>query len=205
MPPEVLEHVFEPFFTTKGERGTGLGLWICRRIVEGFGGEIRLVDVEPHGTEAQVTLAAASRRDSTPSPPRAEAPWVGGHIAVIDDEPAIGRAVTRLLREHTVTVLDQPRRALHDLLQMPEPDVVLCDLMMPDVTGAELFRAVLASRPSLARRFVFITGGVFDDDTARFLAEHTSRVLTKPFDLVQLQGVLAELRPEVVGAPSRPG
>jgi CheY-like chemotaxis protein len=52
---------------------------------------------------------------------------------------------------------------------------------------------------------VFITGGVFDDDTARFLAEHTSRVLTKPFDLVQLQGVLAELRPEVVGAPSRPG
>jgi PAS domain S-box-containing protein len=204
--PTVRGRLFQPFVSTRvAQGGTGLGLWICRRIVDGFGGEIRLVDVEPHGTEAQVTLAAASRRDSTPSPPRAEAPWVGGHIAVIDDEPAIGRAVARLLREHTVTVLDQPRRALHDLLQMPEPDVVLCDLMMPDVTGAELFRAVLASRPSLARRFVFITGGVFDDDTTRFLAEHASRVLTKPFDLVQLQGVLAELRPEVVGATLRPG
>ena len=204
--PAVRARLFQPFVSTRvSQGGTGLGLWICRRIIEGFGGEIRLVDVEPHGTEAQVTLAAAPRRDSTPSPPREDAPWVGGHIVVIDDEPAIGRAVARLLREHSVVVLDQPQRALHELLQLSEPDAVLCDLMMPDVTGAELFRGVLAARPSLARRFVFITGGVFSEDTERFLAEHTPRVLTKPFDALQLRGVLAEVRSEGVDARPRAG
>ena len=81
-------------------------------------------------------------------------------ILVVDDEPALGPAVRGLFAgEHDVVVAVSGREALARLVDDPDFDVILCDLMMHDLTGMDLFEELKAIRPELAERFVFMTGG----------------------------------------------
>ena len=200
-----LERVFEPFFTTKrvGE-GTGLGLSICRRLVQRMGGRLELVSREGQGTTAYLVLPAWEPA-AEPAPPgedplesvRAEAaqsPRRRLLVAVVDDEPALLPAFRRLFaQDHDVVTFADPVEAKEWLLYGPQPDVVLCDLMMPVLGGRELYQQVTQAHPGLASRFLFVTGAPQAREAEELRSLHQARILPKPLDREALLAVCPEL------------
>ncbi len=202
MPPAVLARLFTPFFTTKsvGE-GTGLGLSICHRIVAAHGGEIRVESKVDAGTTFRVILPASAFAAPPVDAAVAEraasattAPTKRGRILVVDDEPLVGKAVSRALsREHDVEVLVSARAALARLQSGDNFDVILCDLMMPEMTGMELWTEVQKiGDGSIATRMIFLTGGAFTPHARSFVDGTTNLVLDKPFEPKQLRAVVSE-------------
>ncbi len=117
-----------------------------------------------------------------------------GYILVVDDEPLIGASARRLLsREHDVVVVQSGEAALAAVDSPRDFDAVLCDLMMPGMSGIELHRALVQNRPELAERMVFITGGAFTEAAEDFLDRIAIRRMDKPFDPRALQAVVREL------------
>jgi CheY-like chemotaxis protein len=117
-----------------------------------------------------------------------------GYVLVVDDEPLIGASARRLLaREHDVVVVQSGEAALSALDTARTFDVVLCDLMMPGMTGIELHGAVASKHPELAERMVFITGGAFTQAAEDFLERVATRRMDKPFDPRALVAVVREL------------
>ena len=111
-------------------------------------------------------------------------------ILVVDDEPGVARALRRLLDEHEVVVAHGGEPARAQLSAQADWDLVLCDLMMPDLNGMELYAWVLEQRPRLASRFVFITGGAFTDRARAFADQMAGRLLHKPFSAAAVQALL---------------
>jgi CheY-like chemotaxis protein len=114
-------------------------------------------------------------------------------VLVVDDEPLVGRAVRRILSDQgEVSCVLGAREAL-ELLADPARtfEVVLCDLMMPDMSGPEFRSALLRARPEMAGRLVFITGGAFTAEMERFLQESACPHVLKPFDVPALRGLVA--------------
>jgi signal transduction histidine kinase len=198
MTKEHLERVFEPFFTTKRGAGTGLGLSITRQLVLSLGGTL-IAESEPGvGSTFRVRLpiahAEASRSESAPpSPPVSP---LRARVLVVDDEARVADVMARMLRgKHDVTSVSSGVAALELLTSAaPPPDVVLCDVMMPAMTGIELYESIEVRRPELARRFVFITGGTFTPESEAFLARVSRPVLTKPFDWRAVLAAIAAAR-----------
>lgn len=102
-------------------------------------------------------------------------------VLVVDDEHLIVRSVTRTLIGHEVVAVNCGRDAIALLDAGQHFDVVLCDLMMPDMDGAQVYDAVQQSHPHMTERFVFMTGGAYSDESRAFMANHASRQLEKPF------------------------
>lgn len=199
MTPDVAARVFDPFFTTKkiGE-GTGLGLAICHGIVTAMGGSIELRTGPSEGTTFIVRLDATDEpvvNVPTPAVSRAEPPAaIAARILVVDDQPDVGRAVKRMLRAHDVTVCDSGSDAL-ERLRVEEFDLVICDVMMPEVAGPDFFERCRAMRPDRSRRIVFMTGGVFSESIREFIASVPNPTLEKPFDPATLHETIdARLR-----------
>jgi CheY-like chemotaxis protein len=117
-----------------------------------------------------------------------------GYVLVVDDEPLMGASARRLLAaEHDVVVVHSGAAAL-SAVASPRPfDVVLCDLMMPGMTGIELHETLLKSRPDVAERMVFITGGAFTGAAEDFLERVAGRWMDKPFDPRALQAMVRAL------------
>ncbi|HVZ73741.1 MAG TPA: ATP-binding protein [Polyangia bacterium] len=187
---ELRDRVFEPFFTTKpvGE-GTGLGLFVTRNLVESLGGMIALTDAPGGGarfvirlpTIAEVQAPAAATKPSATSPARTPG---RARVLIIDDEPQLARVFrAAIAAHHDVETFTSGRAALTHLLGAAPYDLVLCDLMMADFSGMEVFEAVRRERPGLERVFVFMTGGVFDPQVAEFLASVPNDCVDKPFDI----------------------
>lgn len=200
--PDRLSRVFDPFFTTKGmSEGTGLGLSICRNIVEDVGGTIEAQSEAGNGTTFIVRLPASDRpRRAKPSTGVRRAPLVGARarVVVVDDEPLVGRSIRRALRGHEVQVFSNGQEAIERLCSGEPFDLVLCDLMMPEVSGMEVFGKVSAHCPDLASRFVFMTGGAFTERAREFLKETSVTCLEKPFELNQIRELVRE-RAEPLG------
>ncbi len=184
IPPEVLPKIFDPFFTTKPVgQGTGLGLSICHSIVSGLGGTIQVESAPGRGTTFRVSLpAAAPETRKTPLP--TFDPLVSrsrGVVALIDDEPAVLTALQRVLGpHHEVKIFSEPKQALEALPAL-RPDVIFCDVMMPEMSGAEVYNRLRASHPTLADRLVFMTGGAFSPSAREFLDDVQRPILDKPF------------------------
>jgi PAS domain S-box-containing protein len=181
-PEEIWPQLFRPFTTSRLGQGLGLGLAISRRIVARFGGEISARNLEPHGAIVSIVLPSAGLPPPTVATvtPLVPAPGRTVRVLIIDDEPAIGRALRRVLAAHEVMVATDGNEAIA-LLSARRFDVVLCDLMMPGISGARLFELVCERWPELASRFVFITGGALTDDASRFLETTERTILAKPF------------------------
>jgi signal transduction histidine kinase/ActR/RegA family two-component response regulator len=182
--PEHVDRIFEPFFTTKPIGvGTGLGLAICKRIVAELGGRITVESAIGQGTTFRVTLPAASS-----SPERnggggeADRDADRARILIIDDDRAVLHSLRRLLsRQHDVVCVASGREALRTLASSPF-DVILCDLMMPDLTGMDLYQEITRAMPAVASRIVFMTGGVFVPSARDFRERVSNQFLEKPFE-----------------------
>lgn len=127
-----------------------------------------------------VSSEALRAQDPAPTP---QAP-VRGRVLVVDDDALVSGAIRRTLaRENDVEVLVSARQALERLL-LPEQryDVVLCDLMMPEMTGMDLYEALTKAAPQVADRVVFITGGAFTPAARTFLERVENPRVEKPFD-----------------------
>jgi CheY-like chemotaxis protein len=193
--PEVLPRVFDPFFTTRGPgAGSGLGLPVCHAIVTAHGGDIAIESEPGRGTLVRVELpAAAPERPAEPAPQGGHA---GGRrrVLVVDDEPLVLATVARLLQpELEVDGVTDAREALARLEGGARYDAVLCDLMMPGLTGMAFHDALAARWPELAGRCGFVTGGAFSDEARDFVERRPGRTLEKPFEAGALRALVRRL------------
>ncbi len=197
--PDVLPHIFDLFFTTKPAGvGNGLGLAICHRIVTELGGSIEVQSPPGEGTTVRLRLRRAV--GGAAAGPLASAPAPGTErrratILVIDDEPALGRVLPRLLAPHHVTVVERARDALERLQGGARFDVVLCDVMMPEMNGMQFHQELAHLRPEVADRVVFMSGGVFSPAVRAFFDEIPNRRLEKPLDIPGLRRLVDEMAP----------
>src|SRR5262249_17235447 len=116
-----------------------------------------------------------------------------GRVLVVDDEEDVGSLLSVALEPHEVVVVKSGREALELLAQEQEFDVVLCDLMMAVMTGMGAYAEILGTRPDLADRVVFITGGAFTPRAQAFLKGVPNPCFEKPFDLTQLHLLIESL------------
>jgi CheY-like chemotaxis protein/anti-sigma regulatory factor (Ser/Thr protein kinase) len=196
IPEELRDRVFDPFFTTKPRgTGTGLGLPISHSIVASYGGEISVNSVVKRGTTFRVTLpvfAGVLRSRSLTPPPgpvRTEQPRF--RLLVVDDEPLVADMLERTLEEnHEVTIATDANKALELLLETTF-DLVFCDLLMPGKSGMDLYEEVRQKRPGVEAKLVFMTGGAFTPRASQFLATVPNRTIVKPFDLTEIERVIA--------------
>lgn len=203
IPPEHLPHIFDPFFTTKPVgKGTGLGLAIVYGIVTGHGGKI-WAENKPEGgarfvielpvvgrTEGETHLAPSHERAST-SDSKVN---LKKRILIIDDEAGIVAVLKAILsREgHKVDVASDGMEAQR-LLSEHEYDLVLCDLKMPKLRGDQLYKWLKNHKPSLAIRFVIMTGDLLSPTTQKALQEWGVPVLHKPFRMDELKALIKQL------------
>jgi PAS domain S-box-containing protein len=184
MPWHVQRRLFTPFLTTKPVGvGTGLGLSICHRIVTALGGGISFDSEEGKGTTFRVTLpATACAPPAVAEVPAAIASPPARRVLIVDDEPLVAGALRRCLGgAHEVTVTTSAEDALDRIGGGARFDLILCDLMMPQMTGMELHDRLHALVPEQAARMVFVTGGAFTKSAQDFLETVAGRYLEKPF------------------------
>jgi len=198
IPPEALGRIFDPFFTTKAVgTGTGLGLSISHGIAASMGGTLTVDSRVGQGTTFRLTFPAAAEAETSASTaPVSIAEQRRGRVLVIDDEDAVLAVVARILRDHEVVCLSDAGQALARLKQDSNFDIILCDLMMPKMTGMEFYEKLLAERPEMAPRVVFVTGGAITAKSDLFLKTVPNERIQKPFGLgvlrAAVQRILAE-------------
>ncbi|MBX7193509.1 MAG: PAS domain S-box protein [Sandaracinaceae bacterium] len=195
MSDSVRMRLFTPFFTTKPIGvGTGLGLSICQRIVTSAGGTIEVQSAPGAGSLFTVLLppATSEDRESISSGDAILSP-VSRRVLLVDDDQVVVRALVRALRgHHDVVGVTSARDALEEI-ERQVPEVIVCDVMMPDTTGGELVERVVARWPSLATRVVFLTGGAFGEGGRDLASRQGTRILHKPVSLGELLETIAKV------------
>nr|WP_225937001.1 hybrid sensor histidine kinase/response regulator [Myxococcus sp. RHSTA-1-4] len=188
MPPDVQRRIFDPFFTTRpvGE-GTGLGLSIGLSLVQAMGGRIEVTSAPGWGSSFRVVLPAlvaeapASSEGAPACAPCRVAPR--RRLLLIDDEPSVGNAVSRLVRDvYEVRAVQDAREALQLLASGERFDAILCDLMMPGMSGMDFVMELERQAPELALRTGLMTGGAFTAQAREFVGRHSRGLLEKPFE-----------------------
>ncbi|HMJ15395.1 MAG TPA: ATP-binding protein [Polyangiaceae bacterium] len=211
---EVLPHIFEPFFTTKNDKGgTGLGLASAYGIVQRAGGSITVSSELGHGATFRVYLPAASAdaaselrpsytsdsalllSPAAPCPPvRVVPPATPATILLVEDEPAVRRATSRLLARHgyRILVAEDGARALElGKSHSGEIDLLLTDIVMPELSGYEVARVLRQSRPAL--RVAYLSGYSNDQEVAEQVGMNLARFIRKPYDPDDLLRQVQEL------------
>lgn len=182
--PGHANRIFEPFFSTKPEgEGTGLGLSISREIVENHGGTLTVESSRELGTCFEIRLPASSQAvsPSATGPQRAEVPRVRRRVLLVDDEPQLLSALRRALeRHHTVVTAPGGAEALAILRDDEAFDVVVCDLVMPEVDGIATFEAIDRDFPDLVGKLVILSGGAPTPGATRLLHDRGVELLRKP-------------------------
>jgi signal transduction histidine kinase/ActR/RegA family two-component response regulator len=187
--PDALTHVFDPFYDawSTGD-AAGLGLAVCHGLAGALGGEITAERAEGGGTLYRVRLPlltsqarlALRRVDSTR--PR---------VLVLDDEPLVCASLYRLLsRRFDVVPQTSAHQALTLLRAGEQFDAVVCDVVMPELSGPEFFERLQHARPELAERVVFLTGGALPESSRAFLERNENPRLQKPCEASELIAVV---------------
>jgi signal transduction histidine kinase len=196
IPQNVLPRIFDAFFTTKAvSAGTGLGLAICRRIITAYGGDISVESQVGRGSTFRIVLPSALGKPTEfKSIASAAGPGRRGRILVVDDEKMLGTTFQRALGgEHEVIAVTSAREAFGLLQGETHFDLVLCDLMMPEMSGMELYAELHKLIPDRTKNFVFMTGGAFTDDARRFLAQISNPSIDKPLRASKLRSLVRSL------------
>jgi signal transduction histidine kinase/CheY-like chemotaxis protein/PAS domain-containing protein len=192
--PELLARVFEPFFTTKGVgEGTGLGLAMVYGLVQQNGGQVELGSIPGKGTTARVYLPiddqpAAVTPDSPPHLVAEPRPAGGAEtVLLVEDEAIVRLLAVELLQRlgYRVLVAARPSEALAILAdEAEEIDLLITDLVMPEMNGAELYQAAAQVRPGL--RVMYMSGYAPDKVLRETVQKPGTFFLAKPFTMRQL-------------------
>ena len=145
------------------------------------------------GTTFRVSLPVARSEERVVAPP-AEPAQVGGRrgrILVVDDEQLVINVVRRILnKDHDVVAMVSAREALALCASGEQFDLILCDLMMPDMTGMDMHTELARLAPEQANRMIFVTGGAFTAKARKFLSETPKEHIEKPFDPANLRAIV---------------
>lgn len=198
IPESHLASIMDPFFTTKPVgQSMGLGLALCHGLIRRAGGSI---DVEskpgctvfrlhlPAATGVAITTTPADDTDDDDLPLPLD-------ILIIDDEPAVAETIARLCAPHRVTIVTSGGAALQHLERGHLVDVILCDMMMPDLSGPDVYARIAERDRPLANAMVFISGGNFTPRSERFRSSVANTFLDKPLTRGELQRTLAKVTP----------
>jgi PAS domain S-box-containing protein len=219
--PRILDPFFT---TKEIGKGIGLGLSISHSIMKAMNGSMAVESTHGRGTTVTLTLAAApavgdSLLPTSPTSPSSSAPAIGGvgenhspttktktpvdipaasptrlRILVIDDEQMIARSLQRALRAKDDIVICDGGQAALDLLSNHEFHLILCDLSMPRMSGADVYRRIKERWPGMEQRVLIMTGGAATDPLRTFLETTKVERIDKPVDLGMLRSRLDEAR-----------
>lgn len=195
VPEAIRARIFESYFTTKPVGvGTGIGLSISKSIIERHNGNVWFEEVRPHGARFVVELPAiaGSVAATGDGPVRSNSLR---HALIVDDEPDVAASLSDILELMGIKSRIVPAwtSASEALSGHTPPDIVFSDLRMPGVSGIAIYRALLAERPGLARRFVLVTGDLIGAkaEIDQLPAPNRPQILEKPFSTLDVRGVLA--------------
>ncbi len=207
IPREVLGRIFDPFFTTKPVgTGTGLGLAICHEIVAAFGGEIGVESEVGQGSRFTVRLRpshppAARAARASAGLPAEPAPPPRARILVVDDEALVAEAIERVLSaDHDVVAVGSGRAALQRLGD-GRFDAVVCDLLMPEMSGADFWAELHRRDPTLAARTVLVTGAGLLDEARSAMGAFSGPIVEKPFTAGDLREAIGRVLARQPAAP----
>ncbi len=189
IPENILSKIFEPFFTTKPVgMGTGLGLSICDKIVRSYQGTMEVRSRVGNGTTFTVRLPLENglKPTAVDLPPQA-APRCG-RVLVVDDEPGNLEVLNRVLKKKNDVLAALTGLDALAILEREKGrvDAIVTDLNMPDMNGMDIYKTVAVKFPGLEKRFVFITGGLFMEESRDFLKTVPNPCLEKPFEFEDL-------------------
>lgn len=181
MSPETLRRATESFFSTKPPQpGAGLGLSTSNALVRSSGGALQITSAVGEGTTVRFSVPSIELPEEIAPTDHTERKRAT-KILVIDDEPHICSLIKRMLtrRGFEVTTSNTPTE-VPALLAKEEFDTILCDLMMPELDGRQLYELLADTSPRIAERFIFITGGGVTESLRSFEASMKPRILYKP-------------------------
>ncbi len=195
IPPDVQSHVFEPFFTTKDQgQGSGMGLAMVYGIVKNHRGYIGLTSTLGVGTTMRVYLPSAPHAEIPGKIESVQLPAGGtGHILVVDDEPDVGEAAKAILEYlgYEVTLCVSGEEALSQCRESNvQVDVVLLDMVMPNMSGSECFTQLRALHPET--KIILCTGYDRNHAVQELLDQGVSAFIQKPYNIDELARVCAE-------------
>ncbi len=192
-----IEHIFEPFFSTK-ETGSGLGLSIVYGIVKRVGGRIEAKSEPGRGTTFEIHIPEAERekRDGPATPAPVAGVEGSGTILLVEDDPHVRGLARHVLERAGYTVVEAAdgEEAKRAFQSAPDSfDLLLTDVVMPNVGGAELAEYVAAARPDLP--VVFMSGFVDDAEAGDYIAKHNAEFLQKPWQVADLLATVGGIIP----------
>ncbi len=200
------QKIFDPFFTTKGDFGSGLGLSICQGIVTQHGGTLTCRSKPGVGSVFEISMPAArpgvdaaEKKASVPVSLKAPA---NTRILLVEDEAGVRDVVGRMLSVLGYeTVVAQSAEHAIDMLAEKPVDILVSDVVMPDMRGPDLFRAARLIQPSLSA--LFVSG--YTDQIIRESSFGDARVayMSKPFTMDELGRALAQLAGVGESRPTR--
>ncbi|MBI3271734.1 MAG: response regulator [Planctomycetes bacterium] len=186
-------HLFEPFFTTRQDR-RGLGLFSVRELVRHWGGHISVESGPGQGSSFRVFFPRLPRPEEVVHLP-APHEWPRGSetLLLLEDDSGVRAALRSVVEAHGYSVLEARNGAEADLLARQHPgaiDLLLADVDVPDMSGAQAAETLRASRPQL--KLLYISGHLGDVVARAGISERDANFLQKPFDAEVLLRKLRE-------------
>ncbi len=181
---EVLPRIFDPFFSTKSQ-GSGLGLSVSYAIARAHGGDLQVESEVGRGTTFTLFLPTAGPAE----------PHIIERILLVDDDPEVAEALTAMLAKEGLQVTRAATGAeAMARLESGSWDAVFLDVRLPDVSGPEVYAELSRTRPELAQRVVFVTGGIWRSESRLRQELPPQPILAKPCTQDQVREVLRRLR-----------
>jgi signal transduction histidine kinase len=188
IPAANLDRIFDPFFTTKPVGvGTGLGLSICHSIITAFGGDLTVESEEGKGSTFRVLLPSTGRGEGGRAP-ALQLPEPA-RILVVDAEPTVAKAIRRVLSAHKVQTAEDGLEALA-LVAEQTFDLVLYDVMTPDLPPDEMYQRLRDAGDGRERRLVLTMAGALGPTLAKLAAEAGIPCVDKPFEASDIEALL---------------
>jgi CheY-like chemotaxis protein len=198
MSPEILIHIFEPFFTTKGlGEGTGLGLASVYGIIQQHKGTITADSAVGEGSHFKILLPLAVKTDEVFQPVEydpSELTTGTGTVLVVDDEKVLRFILERILVDcgYRVVLAENGKEAI-DIYngQMDDIDLVVCDMIMPEMNGSECFLTLKEINPDI--KFIIASGFTKDNSIEELKKKGLNGFIKKPFKAAAISKLIANI------------